>query len=775
MSDMIFSTATFDNMPANTGRRDLFRIAGASGLLLAVTGSGNVFAQTSTESVKYGGDKMPGGLVDNPLMFVSIADNGIVTVICHRSEMGQGVRTSIPMIVAEELDADINRVRVQQADGDEARYGNQNTDGSRSIRQWLEPGRRVGAAARAMLEAAAAAEWGVQVSEVQAQNHLLVHKPTGRKLPFGKVAAAAAKLQVPARDSLTFKAPAHFRYIGKDNVKLIDAQDIVTGRAGFGIDARLEGMVYAVVARPPVLGGKVKSFDAAQALKVPGVLKVVELATTPLPASFNPLGGISVVARNTWAAIKGREALSIEWIDGSNATYDSAAFRATLEKAARSPAKAVRDDGKTIKVLGSSKRRLEAEYYLPHLAHATMEPPVATAHIVNGQCEVWAPVQAPEAARNIVAEKLDLKVEQVTVHVTLLGGGFGRKSKPDFVAEAALISKALDGKPVKLQWTREDDIRHDYLHAVSVQRFEAALDDKGMPTAWLRRSAAPTISSTFKQGAMGLSTGEIGMTAINIPFQIPNVRIETPEVEAMARIGWFRSVYNIPHAFGVQCFVDELATAAKRDSKDYLLELIGPDRKINPALLSDTSNYGEDPARYPIDTARMRRVINLAAEGAKWDRKLPKGHGIGIAMAYSFMSYTATAIEVEVTTEGDLRIVSVDSAIDCGPQVNVERIRSQVEGAVIMGIGLAKYGEITFKNGRVVQSNFNDHLLLRQSESPREIRVHLAPNDQSVEPGGVGEPPLPPIAPALCNAIFAATGKRIRTLPIGGQLSPVRT
>ncbi len=757
----------------NSARRTWLKSMGAGGLILAVGRTGNVFAQTAAtaKEVKYGGDNMPGGVVDDPLVFVSIDAAGVVSVVCHRSEMGQGVRTSIPMVVADELDAVLKRVKVVQALGDEARYGNQNTDGSRSLRHSMDPLRRVGAAARAMLEAAAAARWKVPASEVQARLHELVHLPSGRKLGFGDVALDAAALPVPARASLKFKTPGQFRYIGKSATPLIDGSDIVRGRAVFGTDIRLDGMVYAVVARPPVMGGKLKRFDAIKALKVPGVLRVFELKSTPLPANHNPMGGVAVVASNTWSAIKGREALELEWEDGPHASYDSEAYKATLEASARQPAKALRNDGDVTAALAKATRRVQAEYYLPHLGHATMEPLVATARIVDNHCEIWAPTQAPQGARDFVAHKLGFKSEQVTLNVTLLGGGFGRKSMFDFVAEAALVSQAMGGKPVKLQWTREDDIRHDYYHTVAVEHLESALDANGKPTAWLHRSAAPSIGSTFTLGAKMLNAGEMGMTAINVPFQIPNVRIETPEAQAHTRIGWFRSVYNIPHAFAVQSFVSELAAEAKRDPKDYLLELIGPARRIDPRTLSDHTNYGESPERYPIDTGRMARVVRLAAAGAKWGRKLPQGRGLGIAVAYSFMTYVATVVEVEVDAKGALRVIAVDSAVDCGPQVNTERIRSQLEGAVIMGIGLAKLGEITFKDGKVVQSNFHDYLMLRHNESPRDIRVHFAPADYSVAPGGVGEPGLPPIAPALCNAIFAATGKRIRRLPIGDQLN----
>lgn len=759
---------------STSSRRTWLKAMSTGGLLLAVNQAGDVFAQTAAPPapVKYAGDRMPGGVVDNPLVFVSIGADGSVTVVCHRSEMGQGVRTSIPMMVADELEADLKRVRVVQAPGDHATYGNQNTDGSRSIRHSGDALRRVGSAARSMLETAAAAKWNVVASDVQAQNHQLVHLPTGRKMGFGEVALAAAKLPVPESRSLKLKLPSEFRYIGKANIRLIDGLDIVRGRAKFGTDTRLDGMVYAVVSRPPVMGGKVKTYDASKTLQVPGVIKVVEIKTMPLPAAHHPLGGIAVVAKNTWAAIKGREALTIEWDDGVHASYDSAEYRKKLEASAKKlDSKAVRNNGDTMAALAQGTKRIEAEYYMPHIAHAPMEPPVATARIVNGVCEVWAPVQNPQLARDVVASRLGMKPDQVKLNVTLLGGGFGRKSKNDFVVEAALIAKEMGSTPVMVQWTREDDLRHCYLHAVTVQRMESTLDAKGNPTAWLHRSVGPSIGSTFALNVKTLSANEMGMGALHLPYQLTNIRIETPEIESHTRIGWFRSVYNIPHAFAVQCFVAELAEAAGRDPKEYLVDLIGPARRLNPQSLSDFNNMGEDPDRYPVDTGRMRGVVELAAAGAKWGRKLPKGRGLGIAVAYSFMTYTAAAIEVEVDAKGGIKIIGVDMAIDCGPQVNPERIRSQVEGAAIMGLGLAMHGEITFKKGRVVESNFHDHKMLRHNEAPRVIRVHLTPSDYNVAPGGAGEPGLPPVAPALCNAIFAATGKRIRQLPIRQQLS----
>ncbi len=710
-------------------------------------------------------------MVDNPLVFVSIRPDDTVLVTVHRPEMGQGIRTSLALVVADELEAEWPRVRVTQAPADEARYGSQDTDGSRSMRHFFEPMRRVGAAARMMLAGAAAARWNVPASEVIAERQQVLHRGTGRRLSYGDLAMEAMRQPLPEPKQVRLKDPAQFRYIGKSSTRSADGADIVAGRAVYGTDTRLDGMLYAVVERPAVLGGKLVHYDAQAALAVPGVVRVVEIAAHPLPAQYYPLGGVAVLATNTWAAIKGREALKPQWDDGANASYDSRRFEAILQSAVRQPAKVVRNQGDAMAALRKGGRRIEAEYYLPFLAHASMEPPAATARIVGGRCEVWAPVQAPQATRDLVTSLLGMKEPDVTVHVTLLGGAFGRKSLPDFAGEAALLSKAMQGRPVRVMWTREDDIRHDYYQAVSLERLEAVLGPDGMPLAWLHRSAAPTENATFEAGAEGEDQTEYGMGMINVPFRIPNVRLEIPNVPARTRIGWFRSVYNIAHGFAIQSFLDELAHAAGRDSRAYQLDLIGPSRRIDPRSLSDEWNYGESPVLYPLDTGRLRAVIERATLEARWGRPMAKGQGLGLAATYSFMSYAAAVIEVRVGAGGEIVIPRIDIAFDCGPQVNPDRIRAQLEGACIMGLTVAMRGEITFKDGRVQQSNFNDYPVLRMPEAPREIRVHLQPSSFAVPPGGVGEPGLPPIAPALCNAIFAATGRRLHRLPIGNPLS----
>lgn len=759
---------------SNVSRRAVTLGFGAGALVLATGLPRPAFAdeEKKPEAPKWGADGMPNGIKDDPTLFVSIADDGTVSVLCIRSEMGQGVRTSVPMVVADELEADWARVKVVQAPGDEVKYGNQDTDGSRSLRHHFQPLRRIGAAARQMLEAAAAAKWGVPASEVEAQNHEVVHKPSGKKLGFGELAKDAAAQKVPAAADLKLKDPSKFRYIGKGKTNLVDNMDITTGKAVYGIDARLPGQSYAVIARPPVYGGKVVEFDASEAQKVPGVLKVIALDHPNFPTEFQNLGGIAVIASNTWAALQGRDKLKIKWDNGPNAVYTTATYKEAQAAACRVPGKVELTLGDVDAAMKTAKTKVEAEYFIPHHSHVSMETPVALCQIKDGKAEVWTAIQSPQAAKDRVSKRLGLKFDDVTVQVTLLGGGFGRKSKPDFCIEAALCSKAMDGKPVQVLWTREDDLVNGYLNTTSVERIEAGLDENGKPVAWLHRSTAPSILALFAPDPKHQFPLELGLGLVDTPFNVPNMRIETGEAPAHTRVGWFRSVTNVPHAFALQSFVAELAAAAGKDHKQFLLDIIGPDRVFAPKTTEPWWDYGENPEIYSINTGRLKNVIEVVTKEAGWGRQMPKGSGLGLAAHRSFVSYTAAVVEVQVGEGGRIKIPRVDLAIDCGAHINPERIRSQLEGAIIQGISIAMFSNITFKDGVVQQKNFDSYELARIDVAPRDVKIHLVPSTGYDAPlGGVGEPGVPPIAPAIANAIFAATGKRLRSLPIGGALA----
>src|SRR6202045_2189265 len=546
----------------------------------------------------------------HPNAFLGIDADGTVWIVASRSEMGTTSRTTLPLIVADELDADWKRVKIGQAIGDK-RYGDQNTDGSHSIRSFYDAMREAGATARFMLIQAAAKQWGVPAAECETDLHVVVHRSTNRKAGYGELASAAAKMPVPSGEALKFKPKSAWRYVGKGEVSY-DLEALVTGKAIYGMDARVDGMLYASVEHPPVLGGKVKSYEDKEVLKVAGVRQTVPIDPFQQAPAFQPLGGIAVIADNTWAAFQGRKKLNISWDNGPNETYDSDPYKNELRETAHKPGKVVRNIGDADAVFAKGSKVYEADYYVPLLAHATMEPMVALAEFKDGKVTAWAPTQNPQAAQDIISKELGIAKENVICHVTLLGGGFGRKSKPDYVAEAAVLSKKV-GRPVKVVWTREDDIKFGYYHTVSAMYMKAALDANGKPTAWLQRSVFPPIASTFKVGERYGDADDLSLGWTDIPYDIPNLRVENGPAKAYVRIGWLRSVGNIYHAFAVQSFSDELAHAAGRDPLDYLLELIGPPRIVD-LKGTDYPNYDASYSAYPIDTGRLRRVLQMAAE-----------------------------------------------------------------------------------------------------------------------------------------------------------------
>lgn len=697
-----------------------------------------------------------------PSVYLALDTDGTAYVIAHRSEMGNGVRTSLPRIVADELDADWARVKVVQAIGSE-KYGDQDTDGSHSVVSFFVPLREAGATARLMLIRAAAQKWSVPEAECSAQMHTVLHSKSGKKARYGELVAAAAKLDVPKKEELKLKPRSEWKYIGKPAAGY-DLKDLCTGKGRFGQDARMDGMLYASVMHPPVMGSTVKSMDDSAALRVKGVQKTATIDTFKPPVLFQALGGVAVLADNTWAAMQGRKQLKVEWQTSEHGAFTSDAYRKELEATARKPGRVVREMGDVDSAFAKGGKIVEAEYYAPLLAHAPMEPPAALAVYKDGKAEVWAPTQNPQGARDAVAAAIGAKKEDVTVNVTLLGGAFGRKSFPDFAVEAAVLSKKT-GKPVKVVWSREDDIRFDSYHSVSAMYMKAAIGDDGLPTAWLQRTVFPPIGSTFT-GATYSDPGELGLGFSDLPFAVPNHRSENGPATAHVRIGWFRSVANIYHAYAIQSFADELAVAAGKDPVEYALALLGPDRIIPKSELpKDYSNYGHSYDDYPIDTARFKRVVEVAAEKSGWSKfKKGNGAGIGIAFHRSFLTYAASVAQIHLDDAGRVHVDRVDSALDAGTVVNPEMVTNQFEGAAVMGTSIAFYGAITATNGMIDQSNFDTYPVARMNTAPREVHVHIVPSEAL--PGGVGEPGLPAIAPAICNAICSATGKRIRELPL---------
>lgn len=697
-------------------------------------------------------------------LFLGIDSDGTVNIVCHRSEMGQGIRTSLPQVLADELEADWGKVKIVQGLADE-RYGSQNTDGSRSIRHFYKVMREMGASARTMLEQAAATRWGVPVSEVKAQEHKVVHS-SGKSLGYGELVADASKLPTPDPKGLKYKDKKDFKYIGKE-ISLVDMHDIQTGKTVFGQDVQLEGMLYASIVRAPVTGANVASLDKTAAMKVAGVVDVFQMPERSFPLVFASLPGVAVLATSTWAAQQGAKALKIAWTEHENQTYDSGKHLAELQQSVKNKGKVQRSAGDAYAIIEQDDKTVSASYSMPYLVHAPMEPPAATAWFKDGAVEVWACTQTPQSTQGTLSNVLDISMDKVKINVTLLGGGFGRKSKPDFSVEAAILSKHA-GKPVKVVWSREDDIRHGYYHAISAQYYEAGFDANGKVNAWVQRTAFPSISWTFNGTANEPSGGELSLGFADVPFEIGNLSCETQEATAHSRIGWVRSVSNIHHAFAIGSFVDEVASAARKPTHEMWLELIGSDRKVDPRKEGfEYSNYGESLDDYPIDTQRLKNCLKTLIAKTGADKKTSHGEAWGISVHRSFVTYVAVAAKVKVEND-QVKVLEMHNVIDAGTVVNPDRVKSQQEGSMIFGLSLALMGEITFKDGMVEQSNYHDYPVLRMHQSPK-IVTHIIKSDAI--PGGVGEPGTPPVAAALANAIYHASGKRIRDLPVNKHMS----
>jgi isoquinoline 1-oxidoreductase beta subunit len=652
-----------------------------------------------------------------PNAFLRIDPSGDVTIWLGRSDMGQGVRTSLPMIVAEELDADWSRVRVVQADAHPEKYGRMMTVGSTSVRggAWM-PLRRAGASAREMLVTAAASRLNVPASELTTEKGRVLHSASGRAVTYGDLAEAAAAVPIPAQPKL--KDPARFTLIGT-RVPLVDTRDKAMGKAVFGIDARTPGMLYATVVHPPVFGSKVGSVNDAKAKAVGGVRHIVQVSQ-----------GVAVVGENTWAALEGARLLEIVWSDSSFAMSTPDISR-ELARQSDSASVNARNDGNVVTALAAAAKRVEAVYEAPYLAHATMEPMNCTADVRADRCEVWAPTQNPQGTQSTAASLTGLPVDAVTVHVTNMGCGWGRRSRADFVTDAVEVSKQI-GAPVQVLWTRAEDMQHDYYRPAAHVRFDAGLDASGRPTALRARVAA--------QGITGGRTGVDGPAVAGLAdmhYSIPNLSVAYGRVELAVPVGFWRAVGPSQNTFFLESFIDEMAHAAKRDPVEFRLELLGG----NP---------------------RLKRTLELAAEQSGWGSKLPAGRARGVALLDDRGGKVAEVAEVSIEN-GRVRVHKVTCVADCGQIIHPGIVEAQLSGSVIAGLTAALYGEITIEKGRAKQANFNDYPMLRMREAPA-ITVHVVKNHE--EPGGVGEPAVPPIAPAVTNALYTLTGKRIRQLPI---------
>lgn len=685
----------------------------------------------------------------NPLSaWIKVDQNGTVTLAYSKSEMGQGVSTSLPMILADELGVDWKDVRVEHAPTDPA-HGDQGTGGSGSVAGMFTPMRQAGAAAREMLITAAAQRWKVDRAACTARHGAVWHGSD--KLTYGELVDAASKLPVPDLKTVPLKKPDDFELIGK-SMPRTDVPAKVNGSAVFGLDVRVPDMVRAVVARCPVFGGKVKSFDASEAKKLKGVLDVFQIEPDK---SVHSCGGVAVVAESTYIAMQARKLLRVDWDYGPGAAESSETLRRQFRKLVDSSMKVVLDQGNVETALSNAplEKRVECDYELPFEAHATMEPMNCTVHVQGDQVEAWVPTQAPEWAMGAIAQATGLQPQKIKIHTTYMGGGFGRRYQADFAFEAAQIAKRAP-RPVQLVWSREDDMGHDFYRPASYHRISGAVDADGNITAWRHKSTSTSIAGFW--GWKGPpESSELGCT-LQMPYLAKNYRLEYLPADSVVPRAWWRSVEASVIGFVMESYVDELAHAAGMDPYEFRVRALGQRRMVtNPS----------DKDANPLDTARFKGVLQLAAEKSNWRTRLPAGQGRGIAAHFSFNSYVCNVAEVALQN-GQVKVNRIVSAVDIGTPVNPNGIRAQVEGAIVYGLTAALKSQITIENGRAVQSNFNKFTTLSMKETP-QIDVHIVPS--TIAPTGIGEPGLPPTAPALANAIFAATGKRIRRLPLQAE------
>jgi isoquinoline 1-oxidoreductase subunit beta len=739
-------------LSSNVTRRDFLKTSAAAGASLVLPFYWRSHAGRSASAAS------PPGASFAPNAWLEIAPDGEVKIWCGKSEMGQGVRTSLPMIVAEELCCDWRRVQVLQADLD-PKFGEQLTGGSGSVRDSYQNLRKAGAAAREMLITTAAAQWNVPRSECRAESSFITHASTQRKFAYEKLIAAASTLQPPADPPL--KNPSEFTLIGKPT-RRTDTKLKITGAAKFGLDTRVPGMLFASVERSPVYGGTLRHSNADEVKSAPRVRAVIEVKSAHLTHQFGDTSGpgsrnytcagVAVVADSTWAAMQARKLLRVEWHEPPSASESTASLREKMVRLASQSGAVIRSDGDFEKSHAAAAKKIEAVYEVPFLAHATMEPVNCTAHFRDGECELWAPTQVSGAAADSVASALGIPRERVKVHVTFIGGGFGRRLIQDYAVEAALISREA-GAPVQVVWSREDDIRHDFYRPAAVHVLHAGLDAQGELVSWRHRGSSPSID-IFYNGTGISPQAAAQVESLDFPaLFVPNFRLEFAVVDTVMPLGYWRSVSASGNQFVLSSFFDEAAHAAGRDPLEFLLAAFGPARKIP---------VGDGQ---PLDVGRRRAVVELAAEKSDWHKPLSAGRGRGIAVGFGWGSYVAQVAEVTCDAkQGTLRVDRVVCAIDCGIAVNPLGVKAQMESAINFGLAQTLKSAITVSGGKVDQSNFHDYEVLRMNDAPPVIEVHIVPGIDP--PGGCGEPGVPPVAPAVANAIFAATGKRLRRLPI---------